>query len=440
MPTHLPRTPSARRFRRAWPAATVAAVLSLAACGSGSDSSSPEDGDVTLTFWSHTHDPMNVLTEQIIADYEEQNPGVSVDYQVMPNQDFFTRMLTSLSTGAGPDVLNMNDVGLRGDYIPGGLVAELDPDAFGATDAAEVADRYTPSALEGATGADGTVYGIPSEFNATAFAYNTQHFVDAGLDPEGPPETWDEVVEYGEALAAAGHPQAFSFNYLHADSYTSQLNMLLNQTGGSVVDAGGAEQTFDSAESVEALDLWQELATSGIGDPNVATRDANNQVADLEAGTQSMMVVYPWGMAQIAQNAPEVYEQLAVAPLPQVDPAEPVSEGYAYYWAVNEASEQQAEAWKFIEFMSTYSEDWLADVSFVQPLDGWEEGAAAQAMDGIDVWAQAYASVSFAPVAPHWSEVQETVMNTVNDVVFNGVDPAEAVEAAAPRIQQSIAE
>ncbi len=171
----------------------------------------------------------------------------------------------------------------------------------------------------------------------------------------------DEVVEYGEALAAAGHPQAFSFDYLHADSYTSQLNMLLDQTGGSIVDPEGTQQTFDSAESVEALSLWQELASSGIGDPDVTIRDANNQVADLESGTQSMMVVYPWGMAQIAQNAPEVYEQLAVAPLPQVDPAAPVSEGYAYYWAVNQASEQQAEAWKFIEFMSTYSEDWLAD-------------------------------------------------------------------------------
>ena len=420
-------------------ASALAATLALAAC-SGGEGGSADSDEITLTFWSHTHDPMNVLTEQIIADYEEANPGVTIEYEVMPNQDFFTRMLTALSTGAGPDILNMNDVGLRGDYIPGGLVAPLDAEALGSSSVEDVVARYTPSALDGATGADGTVYGIPSEFNATAFAYNTEHFADAGLDPEQPPATWDEVIEAGEALAAAGHTQAFSFNYLHADSYTSQLNMLLNQTGGSIVSADGTEATIASDASIEALTLWQQLATSGIGDPNVTTRDANNQVADLESGTQSMMVVYPWGMAQIAQNAPEVYEQLAVAPLPQVDTDNPVSEGYGYYWAVNNASEQQAAAWEFIDFMSGYSEQWLSDVSFVQPLVGWEDGEAAQQMDGIEVWAEAYSSVTFAPVAPHWAEVQDAVMGMVNDVVFNGADPAEAADAVAPRIEQSIAE
>lgn len=426
-----------RRSAKLAGAGLAVSVLALAGCsGSGSD----DDDGITLQFWTHTHDPMNVLLEQIIEDYEAENQDVTIEYTVMPNSDFFTRMLTSLSTGAGPDIININDVGLRGEYIPNGLVAPIDPEGFGEESAADVAARYVGSSLDGVSDADGTVYGVPSEFNAMAFAINTEHFRDAGLDPDAALESWDDVIAAGEALAAAGHTQGFSFNYLHADSYTEQLSMLLSQTGGSIVAPDGLTQTIDQPESVAALELWNTLSTSGIGDPNVTTKDANNQVADFEAGIQSMMAIYPWGMAQIAQNNPDVYEQLKVVPLPQVDLGAPTSHAYAYYWAVNQASDQQVEAWRFIDFMSSYSDQWLTDVSFIQPFVGWEDSEAAAQLDAVDVWAEAYADARFQPVGAHWAEVQDVIMNAINDIVFNGADPQETADSIADTIQQSLAE
>jgi multiple sugar transport system substrate-binding protein len=426
--------------RRTTAGAGLALVALLAAaCGgeSGSESSSG-DGDVTLQFWSHTHEPMNVLNERLIEEYESANPGVTIEYTVMPNADFFTRMLTTMSTGAGPDVVNMDDSNMRGEYIPKDLVAPVDPAAFGAADADEVRARYADGALDGASGPDGGIYGIPSEFNGSAFAVNAQHFADAGLDPADPPETWDDVVAYGEALAAAGHENAFNFNYLHSGWYTQQLNLLLNQTGGSILDDSGAESALTSPESQAAVELWRELATAGIGDPNAATRDPNNPYADLAAGNQSMAVVYPWAMEQIAQSNPDTYENLVVVPLPQVDPSNPAVRGYGYYWGVNSQSEQQQAAWEFVAFLADHSEDWLAEASFVQPVQGWQETEAAQAIDFIDVWAGAYAGVTFDEVGPHWEEVRDAMMNMINDVVFNGADVASATENASGLVEQSV--
>ena len=93
---------------------------------------------------------------------------------------------------------------------------------------------------------------------------------------------------------------------------------------------------------------------------------------DLATGVQSMAIVYPWSMDQIAETNPDTYANLKVVPLPQLDTASPSSRVYAYYWAVNKASKEQAEAWKFVQFLSEHSEEFLTGTDFVQPLVGWE--------------------------------------------------------------------
>src|SRR5690606_26029408 len=47
---------------------------------------------------------------------------------------------------------------------------------------------------------EGETYGIPQETDVRVLFYNKQHFIEAGLDPEDPPETWDELWEYADKL------------------------------------------------------------------------------------------------------------------------------------------------------------------------------------------------------------------------------------------------
>jgi ABC-type glycerol-3-phosphate transport system substrate-binding protein len=373
--------------------------------------------------------------EELIAEYEEANPGITIDYQTIPNNEFGTKMLTSLSNGSGPDIINMDDSALRGDYIPKGLLAPIDPEALGASSIEDVEARYVEGTLAGAQGDDGALYGLPSEFNGTALAINVQHFADAGLDPATTPlETWDDVYEASKALAAAGHTQAFSFLYLHAGWYSQQLQTLLHQTGGAIAD--GDEGTLDSPEAIEALQWWADLAGGAMStaDPNVTSREATVPFQDLATGVQSMAILYPWSMDQIAETNPDTYANLQVVPLPQVDPSEPASRVYAYYWAVNKDSEVQPEAWKFIQFLSEHSEEFLTGTDFVQPLVGWESSAAAQEIPFIDTWGEAYNTGKFDQVTEHYAEVQDVIMNMVNDAVFDGV----AVEQAAKDATEAV--
>ncbi|MEV4539545.1 extracellular solute-binding protein [Asanoa sp. NPDC049518] len=395
---------------------------------------------MTLTFWTHTHPPMIDLNKKLIAEYESKNPNVKIEYQTIPNTEFNTKMLTSLSTGSGPDIINMDDNALRGEYLPKRLLAELDPKAFGKSSVAEVEADYVPGTLDGAKDAEGKLFGVPSEFNGTAFAINTAHFKDAGLDPAQPPKTWQEVVDYGKKLNAAGHKQAFNFLYLHSGWYSQNFQTLANQTGGSIVSADGKTANLESEGTKEALRLWVELArTSGISDPKSSSRDATAPFQDLASGTQSMAIVYPWSMDQIKESNPDTYKNLAVVPLPQpTATSTPVNRVYGYFWAVNNASKQKAEAWKFISYLASQKERWLTDVSFVQPVKGWETSAPAKAMPFIDVIAQSYGTGKYDQVGPHWAEVQDTIRDAVDAAVFDGKPVDEALREANEAVQRSI--
>ncbi|MQA06103.1 MAG: extracellular solute-binding protein [Streptosporangiales bacterium] len=241
-----------RTHRRRLIAATVAAASALAvtACGSGSG------GDVTLTFWTHTHPPMVKLNKALIAEYEKKHPNVTIEYQTIPNTEFGTKMLTALSNGTGPDIINMDDNALRGEYIPKSLIAPIDAKAFGKGSVKELEQTYEPNMLAGAKDAKGTLYGVPSELNSTAFAINVKHFRDAGLDPNKPPKTWDDVAAYGKKLVVAGHGQAFNFSYIHSGWYSQMYQTLLNQTGGSMVNESCDGATVNQPKSAQAMQIW----------------------------------------------------------------------------------------------------------------------------------------------------------------------------------------
>ncbi|MFC4950459.1 ABC transporter substrate-binding protein [Pseudonocardia sp. GCM10023141] len=433
-----------RHHRVFMAAAAALALAAVAACGSGGSAtgSAPAagDGPVTLTFWTHTHPPMVELNKKIISEYEAQHPNVKIEYQTVPNTEFATKMLTALSTGAGPDIINMDDGALRGEYIPKKLLVPVDPAALGKGSAAEVEAGFVPGTLDGAKGPDGKLYGLPSEFNGTVFAINKKHFADAGLDPAKPPATWQEVIDDGKKLNAAGHKQAFNFLYLHSGWYAQWFQTLANETGATMITPDGKTTQLDSPGNIKALQTWVDLArTSGIADPKTSSRDATSPYQDITSGTQSMAIMFPWAMEQIKQDNPEVYSQLQLVPLPAVDTATPpINRIYGYFWAVNAASKKQAEAWKFISYLSSQHDRWLTDVSFVQPVVGWDTTPAAQKIPFIDVIAKAYGNGRFDQVGPHWNEVQDIIHTAVDKAVFDGAPVADVLRDANAAAQRSI--
>lgn len=138
-------------------------------------------------------------------------------------------------------------------------------------------DSFNPIILEGVTGDDGRIYGFPRQAYANALSYNRELFEAAGLDPDSPPTTWDEVREYAQQITEATGKAGYS-------------QMAINNTGGwqltvGTVARGGRTQ----------IDNGDGTAQSTID--NDATRAVLQFLHDLkwEDGSFGSKVDLDWG-------------------------------------------------------------------------------------------------------------------------------------------------
>ncbi|MGH3689271.1 MAG: ABC transporter substrate-binding protein [Microbacterium sp.] len=122
-------------------------------------------------------------------------------------------------------------------------------------------DKFNPIILDGVTGADGKIYGFPRQAYAAALHYNRDLFEQAGLDPDSPPETWDEIREAAkkitDATGKAGYAQ-MAINNTGGWQLTSQT---VARGGRTQTDAGdgSAESTIDNEATKAALQFLHDV-------------------------------------------------------------------------------------------------------------------------------------------------------------------------------------
>lgn len=425
--------------RRKFAQGLAAAPVVAAAATRGIGKASAQD-KTTIRFWTHTHPPMVDLNKKLIEEFQAANPDIEVQYDIIPNNEFATKMLTSMGTGTGPDVINMDDNQMRSIYIPRGLVQPVDPAGLGFGSMDELQAAYIPGTFEGAA-VDGQVYGLPSEYNVTAFAINTEQFTAAGVDPAAI-TTWEAVGTEGQKLVVKDgdniERRGFDFLYLHAGWYHNQLGTLMLQTGGTYVSEDGKTVTVNEPGTVQALQIWYDMIYKyKVADPNVASREATVPYQDFLDGNVSMTLLNPWGMGLVTEDS-AVYQKYSVVPLPQVTPDAKSNPLYAYYWAVNSQTTDEAKkaaAFKWVAFLADHPGEWLKNVNFIQPKVGWNELPEAKEFPFYDVWAGEMLNGKFLPVTPEAQQVDDIMKNTIESSVLTGVEPQEALDAAKPQIE-----
>ena len=175
-----------------------AGALALAACAAPAAAPAGDEpasaGAVELKFWTHSNVALTAFVEKKVEEYKDVMSEVSVEYTPTETAKYDERLFTSMAAGTGPDGFNSGDWNFpllaTRDWL--GPVA---PEAFGKASDDEVQDLFFDFSLTGMVGDDGLLYAIPLEWNALHLYYNRGAFAEAGLDPDSPPSTWEEVTE-----------------------------------------------------------------------------------------------------------------------------------------------------------------------------------------------------------------------------------------------------
>ncbi len=334
----------------------AALALLLTACGGqetsddSSNDTDPADLNATLTWWD-TSDPTNEgpVFEQLIEQFNEEYPNVTIDYQSVPFGDAQNKFKTAASAGEGaPDILRA-EVAWVPEFAAAGHLYALD-----GTDLLEGSFLETPLS---SNVYDGHTYGVPQVTDTLGLMYNKALFEEAGISE--PPTTWDEVADAAEQLQRKAGVDGL---YINNGGYF--LLPFLYGEGGDLVDTEAETIVVNSDANVTGITTAQDLVQSGAAVKPDADDSYGTMMTLFKEGKVGMIINGPWEVANVAGDpAFGGFENLGVAPVPggSAGAGAPVGgHNYVIYSGMDESKADAALA--FVEFMSSpESQAFVAD-------------------------------------------------------------------------------
>ena len=268
----------------------------------------PNDYAGRVTYWytgpfqaepQITHD----MDAAFWAAFAEAYPNIETDVQSITYAELLDKLRTALLGNAAPMVARLQILG-GVEFAAKGYLQPLKPEDVGYSSA-----DFWPGALKSVTW-EGTSYGIPTNNETMALIWNAKLFEEAGLDPESPPATWDDLVAYSrqikERVGVSGYGLVARQN--HGNTPFRFMPMLWAYGGGALDEAADTptydEVWLDNEGTRAALAAAYEMY---VQDQSVPTAALTNSQADNQApfiaGQLAMMIAHPAEYARMLDLA-----------------------------------------------------------------------------------------------------------------------------------------
>lgn len=285
--------------------ATLGFTLSwLVSCSPATpDAGTAADGKQEVEFWTMQLQPQFTdYFNDLIARFESDHSGVSVRWVDVPWADMQSKILTAVSAGTAPDVVNLNP-----DFAAqlAGRNAWLDLDERLSE---EVKAEYLPKIWQANT-LDGKSFGIPWYLTTSVAIYNTDLLNQAGVSQ--PPTTYAELAQVAQQVKDATGKYAYFLTFVPTDSAEAMQSMV--QMGVQLLDAEG-NAAFNSPEGKAAFQYWTDLYQQELLPREVLTQGHRQGVELYQAGETAILTSSPQFLDAIATNAPAIAEVSTTAP------------------------------------------------------------------------------------------------------------------------------
>ena len=242
-----------------------------------------EGEPVTLQFWNVFTGSDGDILREIVDNYNATNTdNITIEMDIMPNDTLQQKLPAAIATGTAPDMVLFGVENIA-PYVSNDSLEDI-------SDFWDVTGVDQSNFLENVTElsyVDGKLYGTPMQYNVSYLYWNKDLFEAAGLDPETPPATIEELTEYAEKLTDPSKNQ-----YGLALPTNATYMQFLWANGGDADDPATNKNLLDSEENLKTLEWLQDLTVNKKVSPeNVTGSDAD---AMLQAGQIAMYMSGPW--------------------------------------------------------------------------------------------------------------------------------------------------
>ena len=281
------------------------------------------------------------VVDGIVASFEAENPDIKVNAVYSGNyDDTRVRALSALNSGEPAQLAVMFSIDAY-DLIEQDLILPFDD----MVSDKEWLNSFYPALMANGQ-IEGKTWGIPFQRSTIVAYYNKDMFRAAGLDPEAPPTTWDELITVGKALTKDG---TYGLMIPSTGYPYWMFQALAIQNGKEVMSNDGLTTFFDDETVVDTLEFWQSLSVEHGIMPTGTVEWGTLRQAFLEG--QTAMMWHSTGNLTAVKNSASF--DFGVAELPaNVRKGSPTGGGNFYIFK-DTTPEEQAAAVKLIQFMTS---------------------------------------------------------------------------------------
>ncbi|MBP1883981.1 ABC transporter substrate-binding protein [Sinorhizobium mexicanum] len=323
------------------------ATISIAALVAGMAGAASAQDKITLTFanWAAAEGTTRPGIEKVIADFEAANPEIDVVSEAISFSEIARQLVLRARSGNPPDVAQ---------------IAGNDTTLLAFTGALEPLDGYVKENLaanlkQGADAGlrdDGGLFAFPWNQSPAGFWYNKEIMQKAGLDPNKPPRTIDELTA---ALAAikSSQPDVIPLAIDTTNrAFALSSNWPWMKSFGAVPVGEGATGA-ESAEMKAYLSWMRKIAQAGYIDPG-------RRIGEFRPLAAQGHVAFIWDqvlLKGVMQGASKMsdddfYKTWGVTTLP-AGAGKPTTFEGGHQLVMFASGKQKEAAWKFIEYLAT---------------------------------------------------------------------------------------
>ncbi len=430
--------------KRAILAGAIAAAVALVAAGCSSSGSGSSASGSTITYWASNQGTSLDNDKQVLTpvlDTFTKKTGIKVKLEVIGWNDLQTRIQTAVTSGQGPDVLNIGNTWAASLQATGAFMPfdSANMKAIGGS------DKFVKTALEtgGAPGKD--VTSVPLYGLAYGLYYNKSMFTAAGVQP---PTNWEDLVAdakkltngttYGFSLAAGSYTENAHFAFINAA-----------QNGAEFFDSKG-NPTFTSSGAVDGIKRYLDLMQTDkvVNTSNAQYDNGVQAVNDFATGKVAMILSQNNADSSINANGMKT-DAYGVVPFPAPQGGKPVASHVAgINLSIMKNTKNKDAALQFVKYMtSEETQTTLGKPYATLPV---LNGAKANFTDNAEeaaTFQKIYNTMSKPlPLVPAEDQFENTVGKAMNDMfakiatggTVSDSDIKAALQSAQDQVKQSI--
>ncbi|GAA5335242.1 ABC transporter substrate-binding protein [Thermus hydrothermalis] len=388
--------------------------------------------------------PLARFIEGYVREFEAKNPDIRVNTVFGGNyEENQAKVVAAIKAGNPPDTAILLSQQL---YTLLSLDAIEPLDAYIARDPElkQAVNDFFPAFMMNST-LDGKVYSLPFQRSTPILYYNKEAFREAGLDPEKPPATWDELVEYAKRLTkrdAQGRIVRYGVAIPTEDRSTWLLEALTIQAGGLLYDPAGkgCKVLVDTEPVRKGMQFKADLARKhGVSPEGVVAWGTTP--GDFTAGKVAMIYHSTGSLGFIRTNARFPF---GTAFLPKLVRYGTPTGGANFYLFKGSDPKKREATLRFIKFMTSpeLQARWALDSGYVAArrsswnlpimqryLQEWPQAKTAR-----DQLAYARAEL---PVY-NLQQVKDIIAEAEQAVVLGRKDVREATKEAQRRVEEAL--